>query len=149
MIDDTPTPFYTYGERLAAIRDDHHMTLKAMGEAVGVSASTWSKYEKEESYPKKQTLLNLYSVFHVSEEWLEENEGPMYEGDYTPGKDALGEKVDYDEYLHGIALEAQAAIWTRGMNAKDAETVRAILYGNPSPQEIVEVLKKGIRRNRS
>ena len=29
MIDDTPTPFYTYGEHLVAIRDDYHLTLKA------------------------------------------------------------------------------------------------------------------------
>ena len=93
MIDDTtPTPFYTYGERLAAIRDDHHLSLEAMAEAVGVSASTWEKFETEDDYPTQEVLQRLYTVFHVNERWLKDNEGWMYEDEYRPGIDPLGQK---------------------------------------------------------
>ena len=87
----------TYGDRLGIVREQHKLTMKAMAQSVGVSPSTWSKYEKDESFPSEETVLNFISIYHVNKEWLNTEEGQTYVDAYKPG-DPLGKKIDYAEY---------------------------------------------------
>ena len=88
----TPTPGYSYGQRLECIRDDHGLTIKAMAASVGVAAQTWRKYEKDETFPSPVTIGALCGIYHVNKEWLDTNEGEMYTDGYKPG-DELGEPI--------------------------------------------------------
>ena len=111
----TPTPGYSYGQRLECIRDDHSLTIKAMAASVGVAPSTWRKYEKDESFPSPVTIGALCGIYHVNKEWLDTNEGEMYVGGYKPG-DELGEPISFIEMmlrqmpkLNGIIFDEGAA----------------------------------------
>ena len=94
----TPTPGYSYGQRLECIRDDHGLTIKAMAASVGVAAQTWRKYEKDETFPSPVTIGALCGIYHVNKEWLDTNEGEQYTDGYKPG-DELGEPISFKEMM--------------------------------------------------
>ena len=92
----SPTPGYSYGQRLECIRDDHGLTIKAMAASVGVAPSTWRNYEKDETFPSPVTIGALCGIYHVNKEWLDTNEGEMYTDGYKPG-DPLGKPISFKE----------------------------------------------------
>ena len=132
--------FLTYGERLTQIRLDHHLTKKAMAQAVGVAPATWSNYERDISVPYQKTVLNLLSVFHVNEVWLEESAPPIYEDGYIPGESPLGEKVDYDEYLQGIAHDYEYQHWLDVLGPEHEDLAYTLAYGKLTAQELLKLL---------
>ena len=132
--------FLTYGERLAQIRTDHHLTKKAMAQAVGVTAATWSNYERDISFPHQKTILNIKSVFHVNDGWLEESEPPIYEDGYIPGESPLGEKVDYDEYLQGIAHDYEYQHWLGVLGPEHEDLAYTLAYGKLPAEELLKLL---------
>ena len=88
----------TFGNRLEFIRQDHHLTIKAMASSVGVSPATWRNYEKDKTYPSENTLWNFCGIYHVNRDWLDSYEGVPYAAGYQPG-DPLGEPGDYVETM--------------------------------------------------
>ena len=95
---ETPTPGFSFGMRLAQIRDDHNLSLKKMAESVGVSATTWRSYENDLSFPGDDVLWTLCGTYHINREWLDTNCGEMYLDGYRPG-DPLGEPENYSDKL--------------------------------------------------
>lgn len=89
---------FTFGERLEYVRNDHGLTAKAMAESVGVTGTTWRKYEKDESFPSPDTLWKFCGVYHVNEDWLNTSEGEIYTDGYKPG-DPLGEPISYEQKI--------------------------------------------------
>lgn len=132
--------YMTYGERLAQIRLDHHLTKKAMAQAVGVAPATWSNYERDDSVPHKKTVLNVLSVFHVNEAWLEEGALPIYEDGYIPGESPLGDKVDYNEYLQGIAHDYEYQHWLDVLGPEHEDIAYALAYEKLSAKELLTLL---------
>lgn len=132
--------FLTYGERLAQIRTDHHLTKKAMAQAVGVTPATWSNYERDISFPHQKTILNIKSVFRVNDVWLEESEPPIYEDGYIPGESRLGEKVDYDEYLQGIVHDYEYQHWLGVLGPEHEDLAYTLAYGKLSAKELLKLL---------
>ena len=111
MIDESPTPGFTFGMRMGCVREDHELSMSAMAKSLGIALSTWSSYENDKSFPGPQTIANFCSIYHVNEEWLNTNCGWIYEEGYKPG-DPLGEPVDYEKKLLDQARDIQAKYWT-------------------------------------
>lgn len=58
------------GERLKALRTEHGLSMKELGEAVGVTASTIHRHESGD-FVKRSTLKAYADWFGVKEKWLE------------------------------------------------------------------------------
>lgn len=58
------------GERLKALRQAKHLTLKQVSERVGVSVSVLSAYEVEGRLPSYKVLLRLSTLYDVSCDYL-------------------------------------------------------------------------------
>ena len=54
------------GERLKALRQANHLTLKQVAERVGISVSVLSAYEVEDRHPSYHILLKLATLYDVS-----------------------------------------------------------------------------------
>jgi len=59
-----------FGERLRELRTNNNMTVKELGEAVGLSGSAISRYENGEMEAKKTALQVLANYFKVNPAWL-------------------------------------------------------------------------------
>lgn len=57
---------FSFGERLSIYRKRSGLSKKDIAEQVGISVSTLSKYENDESQPTIDTLVNLAIVLDVS-----------------------------------------------------------------------------------
>ncbi|MBR2259418.1 MAG: helix-turn-helix domain-containing protein [Blautia sp.] len=110
MIDESPTPGFTFGMRMGSVREEHGLTMSEMAKSVGVSPSTWKNYENDITFPGQQTIANFCSIYHVNEEWLNTNCGWIYEDGYTPG-DPLGEPVDYKKRIMDQARDLEKQYW--------------------------------------
>ncbi|RXE57733.1 helix-turn-helix domain-containing protein [Acetivibrio mesophilus] len=58
------------GERLAMLRNEKKLTMRAIGELVGVSDAAWVKYEKNRAEPSIATLCKTAEIFNVSLDYL-------------------------------------------------------------------------------
>lgn len=58
------------GERLAMLRNEKKLTMRAIGELVGVSDAAWVKYEKNRAEPSIATLCKTAELFNVSLDYL-------------------------------------------------------------------------------
>lgn len=58
------------GERLKALRQAQHLTLKQVSERIGVSVSVLSAYEIEDRHPSYHILLKLATLYDVSCDYL-------------------------------------------------------------------------------
>lgn len=58
------------GERLKALRQANHLTLKQVAERVGISVSVLSAYEVEDRHPSYHILLKLATLYDVSCDYL-------------------------------------------------------------------------------
>lgn len=59
-----------FGERLRVARARARMSLRAVGEQVGVTGQAVKKYEDDVAMPSSKVLLNLCECLDVSMEWL-------------------------------------------------------------------------------
>lgn len=57
-------------ETLRLLRKEKHLTLKQLGELVGVAESTMSQYETGKRQPDYRTLVKLAGIFGVSTDYL-------------------------------------------------------------------------------
>lgn len=59
--------------RIAELRKEHGLTLKQMGDELGIRDNTLSQYETEQRQPKLQTLITIANYFDVSLDYLLKN----------------------------------------------------------------------------
>ena len=85
---------YSLASRLRYIREDHGLTKSEMARSVGVTPPVWGAFENGTYYPSPEVFENLYSIYHVNDEWLEMYIGDIYRDGYKPG-DPLGKPGDY------------------------------------------------------
>lgn len=64
--------------RIKEIREDHGLSQRAFGEAVGISGSAITRIESNERNPSEQTLRMICSTYNVSRNWLEYGIEPKY-----------------------------------------------------------------------
>ena len=60
----------TTGERIAQKRKENNLSQEALGEALGVSRQSISKWESNLSLPEIEKLVALSRLFGVSVGWL-------------------------------------------------------------------------------
>jgi transcriptional regulator with XRE-family HTH domain len=60
----------SFGELLAEIRRDRHMTQKDLAEVLHVSTGTISNYEKDVHLPDVDKLINIADYFEVTTDYL-------------------------------------------------------------------------------
>ncbi|MCG9612848.1 XRE family transcriptional regulator [Vibrio harveyi] len=60
----------TIADRIKALRLREKLTQKELGEKVGVTSVTISKWELDTAKPKSNSLLKLCKIFNVDAEWL-------------------------------------------------------------------------------
>ena len=67
------------GNRIRELRKERHMTMKQLGEKLGLAESTVSQYETGKRSPDNETLLKLGEIFGVTVGYIlgaEEKEQP-------------------------------------------------------------------------
>lgn len=65
-------------DRIKLVRKDLEMTMEKFGEQIGVSKSAVNMLEKGTNTPSVQTIKAICREFNVSEDWLRNGEGEMY-----------------------------------------------------------------------
>jgi transcriptional regulator with XRE-family HTH domain len=65
----------TFGDRLAAARDNAQMTQAQMARRLGIKASTLRSWEQDTSEPRANHLSIMAGVLNVSMMWLMNGEG--------------------------------------------------------------------------
>ncbi|MBR1911000.1 MAG: helix-turn-helix transcriptional regulator, partial [Treponema sp.] len=61
---------YHFGEKIRAVREKKHLTLKAVAQQAGVSESLISQIERNRVSPAIDTLLSLANVLDLNLEYL-------------------------------------------------------------------------------
>lgn len=77
-------------KKIKELRNEHNITMKKLGEIVGVSESAISQYENGKRQPDIETLKVFADFFNVSI-------------DYLLGKTELRNPLDIPEHIEGIA----------------------------------------------
>lgn len=110
--------------RIKQLRKEKHLTLKALGERIGMPNNTLSQYETGKRNPKIETWQALADFFNVSVPYLQ---GELTYDDLTPeGKkledrlgrtinDAINDELKYselssEENRRAIKLALQSAL---------------------------------------
>ena len=57
-------------DNLRTLRKEHQLSLKQLGEIIGVAESTMSLYETKKREPDQQTLKNIAKYFNVTTDYL-------------------------------------------------------------------------------
>lgn len=60
----------TFGELLAELRQDRHLTQEQLGKAIYVTAGTISNYENDVHFPDVEKLIALADYFEVTTDYL-------------------------------------------------------------------------------
>lgn len=89
----------TFGDRLAAARDNAKMTQAQMARRLGIKASTLKGWEQDLSEPRANHLSIMAGVLNVSMMWLMNGEG---EGLDAPNADAPVSESDLGELLRDM-----------------------------------------------
>lgn len=97
------------GNRIRELRKERHMTMKQLGEKLGLAESTVSQYETGKRSPDNETLLKLGEIFGVTVGYIlgaEEKEQPHVQQDIGPNKQAVLDLIDdLDESEAALLLE--------------------------------------------
>lgn len=62
-------------KRIAQVRKERQLSVRAFGAAIGISGSAVSKLENGENGPSEQSIRAICSNFNISREWLETGKG--------------------------------------------------------------------------
>ena len=83
----------TIGERIAQKRKEQNLSQEALGEALGVSRQSISKWESNNALPEIEKLIAMSRLFSVSVGWLlGVEEAPAEDGgEAREGSDELSE----------------------------------------------------------
>ena len=60
----------TFAERLKELRDERHLSQKALGEEIGVSENTIYRWESSTQAPREEYVMRLSSFFQVGSAYL-------------------------------------------------------------------------------
>lgn len=66
-------------ERIKQVREDKALTMEAFGAKIGIGKSSVSTIESGKNNPSDQTIRSICREFGISESWLREGSGAMYE----------------------------------------------------------------------
>ena len=86
----------TFGDRVAAAREQTGMTQAVLAKRLGVRLSTLRSWEDDLSEPRANRLSMLAGLLNVSMMWLINGEG---EGIEAPADDAASRREDINEVL--------------------------------------------------
>ena len=89
----------TFGDRVAAAREQTGMSQAALAKRLGVRLSTLRGWEDDLSEPRANRLSMLAGLLNVSMMWLITGEG---EGIEAPGDAAAARREDLDEVLADV-----------------------------------------------
>lgn len=76
--------------RIKQLRKEKHLTLKALGEQIGMPNNTLSRYETGKRNPKKEVWQALADFFEVSVSYLQ---GELAYDDLTPEEQKLEDRL--------------------------------------------------------
>ena len=128
----------TIGERIAELRKEKGMTQEALGETIGVSAQTVSKWENGNTAPDISLLPVLAEVFGVTIDSLF-----SAERDEEPAACRNGwEKIP--ETLYDSFFRSYFRIWNAGGGSKKPEDVRRYFADHPEAQSGFSSEERGI-----
>lgn len=114
--------------RIRELRKQHKITMKQLGEVIGVAESTISQYETGKREPDNETLLRLGEYFGVSVDYLlgaaVQKETPLRAKSRTGEKKnvvrTIGRDGSYEErYLTDEQLEALKAVMRQMPKVED------------------------------
>ena len=60
----------TFAERLKELRDERHLSQKALGEEIGVSENTIYRWESSTQAPREEYVMRLSNFFQVGSAYL-------------------------------------------------------------------------------
>ena len=60
----------TFGEKLSKLRKEHNYTQEQLGEILGVSRQSISKWESDAAYPETDKLIRMGTLFDCSMDYL-------------------------------------------------------------------------------
>lgn len=60
----------TFGQRLAKIRSDRHLSLSEFGKIVGVTAACVCKWEKGVTFPTHSSVMKIATSLELSSDYL-------------------------------------------------------------------------------
>ena len=86
----------TFGDRVAAARENANMTQAALAKRIGIKQSTLRAWEDDLSEPRANCLSTLAGILGVSMMWLINGEG---EGVDAPEAGETARRVDLEEVL--------------------------------------------------
>ena len=115
--------------RIRELRKQHKITMKQLGEVIGVAESTISQYETGKREPDNETLLRLGEYFGVSVDYLlgaavqKETPPVLTKKDERKKKNVvrtIGRDGSYEErYLTDEQLEALKAVMRQMPKVED------------------------------
>lgn len=119
--------FATFGDRIAAARENLSLSQSQLAKRIGVRESTIAKWEEDRAEPRANRLQMLSGILNVSLVWLMTGEGEGVEGD------ALDNGLDDDLNVKEVLAELRMI---RAENRRLSERagrlekrLRAILIG--------------------
>lgn len=65
-------------ERFKLIRENQNLSMKALGDKIGMTSANVSSIELGKSNPSEQTIRVMCATFNVDYFWLTKGEGNMY-----------------------------------------------------------------------
>ena len=136
---------YHFGEKIRAVREKKHMTLKAVAQLAGVSESLVSQIERNRVSPAIDTLLSLATVLDINLEYLFEEYNrrrpvtvirmgerrTMHEDDVSYEEVAQPNERDGQHSLEGYIITVPAGSHThRGSYGHLGHEMGIIIEGN-------------------
>lgn len=87
-------------KRIRELRKERNLTMKRLGEAIGVAESTISLYENGKRQPDNDTLQKLADYFNVSVDYLLGRTDDMNQ---NPGE----ENISFDDFTYAMYNESK------------------------------------------
>lgn len=104
---------YHFGEKIRAVREKKHLTLKMVAQEAGVSESLVSQIERNRVSPAIDTLLSLANVLDINLEYLFEEYNrsrPVSIIRYDERRVTHEEEIVYEEISQPIEKDGQNSI---------------------------------------
>lgn len=87
-------------KRIRELRKERNLTMKRLGEAIGVAESTISLYENGKRQPDNDTLQKLADYFNVSVDYILGRTDDMNQ---NPGE----ENISFDDFTYAMYNESK------------------------------------------
>ena len=96
-------------KRIQAARKAKGLTLKQLGDIIGISESAVSNIERGRNKPSGSTLILLCEKLGINREWLETGEGDMF----APGAEQAETARMIDAISDSPAMRSLLATWAQ------------------------------------